>query len=75
MTNIEELKISLIRNRMTASDLADALNISRASLSYKMNNKRMFTVTEIAKISEILNLSLVEKERIFFDNEVGEMST
>lgn len=75
MTNTKEFKIALLRNEMTASELADAVGMSRVSLSYKMNNIRMFTVSEISKISEVLKLSLVEKERIFFDNDVGKMST
>lgn len=75
MTNTKELKIALLRNEMTASELADTVGMSRVSLSYKMNNIRAFTVSEIAKISEALKLSLVEKERIFFDNDVGKKST
>ena len=75
MTNKKEFKIALIRKGLTASDLADTIGMSRQSMSYKINNIRMFTVSEIAKISDVLGLTLIEKERIFFDNQVGEMST
>ena len=75
MTNTKEFKIALLRKGITAGELAEMAGMSRPSLSYKINNQRMFTVTEISKISEILGLSLNEKERIFFDNEVAKIST
>ena len=75
MTNTKEFKIALLRKGITAGELAEMVGMSRPSLSYKINNQRMFTVTEISKISEILGLSLIEKERIFFDNEVAKIST
>lgn len=75
MTNTKEFKIALLRKGITAGELAEMIGMSRPSLSYKINNQRMFTVTEISKISEILGLSLIEKERIFFDNEVAKIST
>jgi len=68
MTNTTEFKIALLRNKLTAAELADKIGISRVSMSYKMNNIRSFTVTEISEIAKVLNLSLVEKERIFFGN-------
>ena len=75
MTNTKEFKIALLRKGITAGELAEMAGMSRQSLSYKINNQRMFTVNEISKISEILGLSLIEKERIFFDNEVAKIST
>lgn len=70
MTDTKELKIALLRSDMTASELADAIGISRVSLSYKMNNLRQFTVPEISKIAEVLNLSVSDKDRIFFAKQV-----
>ena len=75
MTNTKEFKIALLRKGITAGELAEMVGMSRPSLSYKINNQRLFTVNEISKISEILGLSLIEKERIFFDNEVAKIST
>ena len=75
MTNTKEFKIALLRKGITAGELAEMVGMSRPSLSYKINNQRMFTVNEISKISEILGLSLIEKERIFFDNEVAKIPT
>lgn len=70
MTNGRFLKAAMIRNGYTAGSLADSIGLSRQSMSYKLNNKRMFTVDEIKAISEKLNLSLEEKEAIFFGNAV-----
>ena len=70
MTDTKEFKVALIRNGITAGELADKVNLSRQSLSYKMNNIREFTSSEIAKICEVLDLDIAEKERIFFGNTV-----
>lgn len=75
MTNTSEFKIALLRSGMTAYELADSVGMSRQSLSYKINNVREFTATEIAKIADVLNLTVAEKEKIFFDNQVDETST
>lgn len=71
MTNSRFLKAAIIKNGYTSGTLADDINLSRQSFSYKMNNKRKFTADEIAVISEKLNLSLEEKEEIFFGKAVA----
>lgn len=75
MTNASEFKIALLRSGLTAYELADSIGMSRQSLSYKINNVREFTATEIARIADVLKLTVAEKERIFFGNEVDKMST
>lgn len=70
MTNKTEFKVALLRAEMTMDELADAVGMSSASLSYKVNNKREFTSTEIKNISDKLNLSIADRERIFFAAEV-----
>lgn len=70
MTNGRFLKAAIIKNGYTAGTLADSIGLSRQSMSYKLNNKRKFTANEISVISEKLNLSLEEKEEIFFGNSV-----
>lgn len=57
---------------ITGYDLAERIGISRASFSYKMNNLREFRAKEIQAISEILKLSLEDKEQIFFADMVDE---
>ena len=66
MTDTNKLKAALALKGMTAGDLADMIGMSRQSISYKMNNIREFRVKEIIAISEALNLTLEEKEAIFF---------
>ena len=75
MTNLTEFKIALIRKEMTAEQLADAIGMSRASLSYKMNSRREFTQSEIGQICDVLALSQDKRDKIFFGNNVDEKST
>lgn len=70
MTNTLELKAAMVRKGMTAETLADTIGISSQSLSYKVNNKREFTSSEIANISIALGLSIAERDLIFFGTEV-----
>lgn len=49
--------------------LADAINISRQSLSKKINNKIDFWQSEINIISKRYQLTPEELERMFFSNE------
>ena len=48
--NRNELKAQLVRNNMTASDLAKILGISRQSLSLRMTSKSDFTEKELKVI-------------------------
>jgi transcriptional regulator with XRE-family HTH domain len=70
MTNTLEFKAMMIRKGYTAERLAEDICLSQQSLSYKVNNKREFTATEINNISKVLNLTLEEKEKIFFADKV-----
>lgn len=62
MTKLNVLKGKLTENGKTYADCAEALKISTASFSDKMNGKRKFTVEEANKISGFI--SLTPKERI-----------
>lgn len=75
MTNKNELKAALARKGMTATALAEMIGISRQSLSYRINNSVEFRISEVEKISQILGLSLEEKNLIFFGNQVDKVST
>ncbi len=70
MTDTNKLKAAIALKGITAGDLADKIGMSRQSISYKMNNIREFRVKEIIAISEALNLTLEEKEAIFFADKV-----
>lgn len=66
MTNTREFKAMMIRKGFNSAKLADAIKMCRPSLSYKINNKREFTASEIDAISTVMGLNLEEKELIFF---------
>ncbi len=72
MTDTRKLKAMMALKGITGYDLAERIGISRASFSYKMNNLREFRAKEIQAISEILRLSLEDKEQIFFADMVDE---
>lgn len=72
MTNLTEFKVAMLRRGMTAEQLADAIGMSRASLSYKMNSRREFSQSEIREICKVLDLTQDERDRIFFGNTVDE---
>ena len=70
MTNTKELKILLFRRGVTIEVLADAIGLSATTLSYKINNKREFLVSEILKIQQYLGFTNEVRDSIFFSNKV-----
>lgn len=56
MTNTLKLKSLMIAQGYTNESLANAMQISKQSLSMKLNNKREFKVNEIQRLCKILNL-------------------
>ena len=66
MTDTKRFKAVLTLKGMTAGELAEKIGTTHASISLKIRNKREFKASEIARISEVLKLSLEEKEQIFF---------
>lgn len=64
--NITEFKIALVKNHLSAGALAKKIGLSRTSMSYKMTGRREFTSDEIKRISNCLNLTVEEREKIFF---------
>ena len=70
MTNTRLLKAKMILNNDTVSDLAKCLGINRQNASIKINGKRDFKQSEIAKIITRYNLTFDEVKDIFLnDNE------
>ena len=66
MTNTRLLKAKMVLFGDTISTLAAALGINRQNASIKVNGKRDFKQTEIAKITERYKLTLEEVAAIFF---------
>lgn len=75
MVNINEFKAAMVRKGLTAGELAELIGISRQSLSYRINNAIDFRISEVERISQILGLSLEEKNLIFFGNQVDRSPT
>ena len=75
MVNINEFKAAMVRKGLTAGELAELIGISRQSLSYRINNAIDFRISEVERISQILGLSLEEKNLIFFGNQVDRAPT
>ncbi len=66
MTNTTKFKVALLEHNCTMQKLAETIGLSVTSLSYKLNNKREFTSTEIVNITNALNLTKQERDEIFF---------
>lgn len=66
MTNTLKLKAKILENGKTIQSLAEELEMSVNTLSFKVNNKREFTIKEVDAIKEALHLSNQEIMDIFF---------
>lgn len=63
--NREELRVAIIRKNYTNKQLAKELGIEEATLYLKMAGKTEFTLLEVRKISDILELSNEAFRNIF----------
>lgn len=70
MTNSLMFEMAILKAQITKSDIADALGISRVSLTRKINNVTEFKASEISLLKNILKLSDQERDKIFFANTV-----
>lgn len=75
MTDTKLLKAKLLLKDMTIESLAKAIGMSCAALSYKINNRRDFSISEVAKIRNVLGLNPEECDRIFFAGSVDNLTT
>lgn len=71
--DINKLKSKMVLYGDNGGDLANYLNISRSTLSSKMNetNGSEFTQGEIQKIKERYDLNSKEVDEIFFNQKVS----
>lgn len=75
MTNTHELKVIMYDRKITIKKLAEIIGVSTTTLSYKINNDREFTSSEIVSIQKALNLSNEQRNMIFFADNVDLKST
>ena len=64
--NKNELKAEMLRHGDTNETLAEALGISKVSISKKLNARKDFKQTEIRLMKERYNLTGEDLIRIFF---------
>lgn len=64
-TDTVSIKIKMLEHNLTSKDVAEKLGISKQALSYKMNNKQDFKVSEIWDLAKLLELTDGEIVRIF----------
>ena len=75
MTNTRLLKAKMVLNDDTVSKLADCLGVNRQNMSLKLNGKREFKQSEIAKIAKRYRLTFQELKEIFLDGAEQEEGT
>ena len=66
MTNTELLRQKIHDSGYRINFIAAKVGITYQCLLNKINNKTEFTATEIKDLSDLLDISLEERERIFF---------
>lgn len=72
MVNINKLKGKIVEKGFTVSELADKIDLNKATLYRKINdNGENFTIKETEKIAIILNLTAKEINDIFFALDVA----
>lgn len=75
MTDSQKLKSKITEANLTIAKLATMVNLSPTGLFNKIHNIREFRISEMLKISECLKLSNVDRDKIFFANQVELNST
>lgn len=64
MLAINELRAAMARKEYSMNDLADILGVSRSTIYRRMSGESEFTVTEVIKMIDVLNIT--DPERVFF---------
>jgi DNA-binding XRE family transcriptional regulator len=60
------LKAKIVENGLTMEELADKISVSRTTLFYKMSGKTQFTIDEVVKICDVLNIRTPEEKTNIF---------
>ncbi len=66
MTDTRELRKRIEESGLKYKYIAQQIGISSYALQMKIDNDSEFRVSEVDALSTILNLSLMEKDAIFF---------
>lgn len=65
--NVNKLKGKIVENGLNVVALAEMTGIERSKLYRRLNNFEMFTVGEVSRIKDALNLTGEEATEIFFN--------
>lgn len=71
MVNTHMLRRKIEDRRTTVSEVAAKMGVDKATLYRRIANGETFTIGEVGKITEILNLSHDEAVSIFFSSSVA----
>ena len=75
VTNTNALNTAIRKSKLTKTHIAATLKISREALRQKSSNITEFKGSEIEKISDMLELSMSDKNAIFFARKVDTSPT
>lgn len=73
MTNTNKLKAKMFEKGLNQEKIADILDISLASVNYKVNNKRPFSSDEMFILCDVLEIE--NPKDYFFAQDVEKNST
>lgn len=68
MIDLEKLRNLIDDSGLKMNFIASELNLSRESLYYKLEGKTEFKVSEVQKLTRVLNMSNDMRNIIFFKN-------
>ena len=71
MVDTRLLRIKIEEKRTNISEIASKMGIDKATLYRRIANSETFSIGEVGKIAEILNLTHDEAVSIFFSHEVA----
>lgn len=66
MVNYDKLRGALAERHITRNAVADVLGVSRQSVTSKLTGKTKMTIYDAQKISDLLELSVEDRDSIFF---------
>lgn len=73
MVQVNKLRAKLVERGLTVEEVAGRLGVNRSTLYRKMKDRsgNSFTVRDVQKLSNILNLTAAEIDDIFFGGDVA----
>ena len=66
MTDTKALRTAIEKTGMKYKFIAEELGLSTYGLQLKIENDNEFKISEVDKLSELLHLTILEKDAIFF---------